>query len=273
VTGPGAQPLVYITGASSGIGQALAQRFYDQGWRLALVARRTGDLQAWSQAQGHDAARVAVYGADVRDVDAITAAGRACIDAQGLPDVVIANAGVSIGVDTALREDLEVMRQTLQTNTLGVAATFQPFIAPMLERRAGRLVGIASVAAIRGLPGHGAYCASKAAVIAYCESLRGECGPFGVQVVTLVPGYIDTPLTRHNRYGMPFLMAPADFAARAFGAIEAGCSYRVIPWQMGVVAKLMRLLPNRLFDRLLAGRPRKHRQSEKPLSENPAGKN
>lgn len=270
---PSPSPLVFITGASSGIGQALAQRFYDAGWRLALVARRTAEIEAWSRAQGHAPGRVAVYGADVRELDAITAAGQACIEAQGLPDVVIANAGVSIGVDTALREDLEVMRQTLETNTLGVAATFQPFIGPMLERRSGRLVGIASVAGIRGLPGHGAYCASKSAVIAYCESLRGECRPFGVQVVTVVPGYIDTPLTRHNRYAMPFLMSPAEFADQAFRVIEAGHSYRVIPWQMGVVAKLMRLLPNPLFDRLLAGRPRKHRQSEKPVPENPAGKN
>jgi hypothetical protein len=262
-----ATPLVFITGASSGIGQALAQRYYDAGWRLALVARRTADIEAWSRAQGHATGRVAVHGADVRDLDAITAAGRACIAEQGLPDVVIANAGVSIGVDTALREDLEVMRRTLETNTLGVAATFQPFITPMQQRGSGRLVGIASVAAIRGLPGHGAYCASKSAVVAYCESLRGETRPSGLRVVTLVPGYIDTPLTRQNRYGMPFLMSPQAFAERAFRAIEAGASYRVIPWQMGVVAKLLRLLPNFMFDRLLAGRPRKHRQGEKPAPE------
>jgi short-subunit dehydrogenase len=130
----------------------------------------------------------------------------------------------------------------------------------MRQRGSGRLVGIASVAAIRGLPGHGAYCASKAAVISYCESLRGELRASGVKVVTISPGYIDTPLTRQNRYSMPFLMQPQDFADRAFRAIEAGASYRVIPWQMGVVAKLLRLLPNALFDRLLAGRPRKHRQ-------------
>lgn len=124
------------------------------------------------------------------------------------------------------------------------------------------MVGIASVAAIRGLPGHGAYCASKAAVVAYCESLRGELRSSGVRVVTLLPGYIDTPLTRENRYKMPFLMSATAFADRAFVTIEAGVSYRVIPWQMGVVAKLLRLLPNALFDKLLAGRPRKHRQGE-----------
>jgi short-subunit dehydrogenase len=179
-----------------------------------------------------------------------------------VPDVVIANAGQSVGMDTAEREDIDVMRDTLATNLLGVAATFHPFLRPMRERRGGTLVGIASVAAIRGLPGHGAYCASKAGVVAYCESLRGECRGSGVRVVTLLPGYIATPLTAGNRYPMPFLMPAGAFADRAFRAIEAGASYRVIPWQMGIVAKLMRLLPNPLFDRLFAGRGRKKRRGE-----------
>jgi short-subunit dehydrogenase len=132
----------------------------------------------------------------------------------------------------------------------------------MRERRSGTLVGIASVAGIRGLPGHGAYCASKAAVISYCESLRGECRPFGVKVVTIGPGYIATPLTSKNRYKMPFLMQPGAFADKAYAAITAGVSYRVIPWQMGVVAKLLRTLPDRVFDRVLTGRPRKRRAGE-----------
>jgi len=132
----------------------------------------------------------------------------------------------------------------------------------MVQRGSGRLVGMASVAGIRGLPGHGAYCASKAGVIGYCESLRGELRASGVKVVTLCPGYIDTPLTRRNRYRMPFLMQPEDFAAQAARVIDKGSSYAVIPWPMGVVAKLLRLLPNAWLDRLLAGRPRKHRASE-----------
>jgi short-subunit dehydrogenase len=255
-------PLVFITGASSGIGQSLAARFQRAGYRLALVARRAADVLAWAQAQGWAAGTFAVYAADVRDVVSITAAGRACIAAQGLPDVVIANAGISVGMDTAIASDLEVMRAVYETNNLGMAATFQPFVAAMRARRAGTLVGIGSVGGIRGLPGHGAYCSSKAAVISYCESLRGELRHADVRVVTVVPGYIDTPLTRGNRYRMHFLLQPEDFADRAFRAIAKGVSYRVIPWQMGVVAKLLRALPNALFDRLLAGRPRKHRQDE-----------
>jgi short-subunit dehydrogenase len=253
-------PLVFITGASSGIGQALAARFAQSGYRLALVARRTDDTQAWADAQALGADRCRIYGADVSDTDSLVSAAQACVAAQGVPDVVIANAGISIGMDTAEREDIDVMARTFATNNTGLAATFHPFVAAMRERGSGTLVGIASVAAIRGLPGHGAYCASKAAVVAYCESLRGELRGSGVAVVTLLPGYVDTPLTQQNRYGMPFLLSADAFAERAFQAIQDQVSYRVIPWQMGVGAKLLRHLPNPLYDRLLAGRPRKHRQ-------------
>jgi short-subunit dehydrogenase len=253
--------LVFITGASSGIGQALAWRYYQAGWRLALAARRTHEIEDWARERGLSADRYAVYRADVSDIESVVAAGHSCIAAQGVPDTVIANAGISIGVDTAIREDLDAMARTFATNNVGLAATFHPFIDAMVRRRFGTLVGIASVAGIRGLPGHAAYCASKAAAISYCESLRGEMRSFGVKVVTICPGYVDTPLTRRNRYPMPFLMSAADFADRAFRVIEAGRSYAVIPWQMAIVAKLLRLLPNAVFDRVLAGRPRKARAS------------
>jgi len=257
-----AAPLVFITGASSGIGQALAKRCHRAGARLALVARRGPELRAWADAEGLDPSRVAVYAADVRDLARIAQAGRDCVDAQGVPDVVIANAGISVGVDTAIAADLEVMRETYETNVVGVAATFQPFVAPMRARGSGSLVGIASVAGIRGLPGHGAYCSSKAAVISYCESLRGELRGSGVRVLTIVPGYVATPLTRRNRYPMPFLLSADAFAERAWRAIEGRASYRVIPWQMAIVAKLLRVLPDLLFDRAFAGRPRKQRGGE-----------
>ena len=181
---------------------------------------------------------------------------------QGLPDLVIASAGISIGMDTAERGDLDVMARTFAINNVGMAATFHAFIRPMRERGSGTLVGIASVAAIRGLPGHGAYCASKSGVVSYCESLRGELRGTGVRVLTVLPGFIDTPLTRGNRYPMPFLMSAPDFADRAFRAIQAGRSYFVIPWQMGVAAKLLRVLPNSWFDRAMQGRGRKAREGE-----------
>ena len=252
--------LVFITGASSGIGQALALRFHQAGWRLGLVARRLSEVQSWAAANNISAGSYQIYSADVSVIDSIVAAGQACIQRQGLPDVVIANAGISIGMDTRMREDLDVMAKTLATNNIGLAATFHPFAEAMTQRGSGTLVGIGSVAGIRGLPGHGAYCASKAAVIAYCESLRGELKASGVKVVTICPGYIDTPLTQKNSYSMPFLMKSDQFADQAFTAIAQGASYRVIPWQMGVVAKLLRLLPNAVFDKALSGRARKPRQ-------------
>ena len=257
-----APALVFITGASSGIGQALALRFHRAGYRLALVARRVHEIETWAAAQQLPADSYSIYSADVSDTASIVAAAQDCLVHQGLPDVVIANAGISVGVDTAVRADLDVIQRTFATNNIGMAATFHPFIDAMAARGSGTLVGIGSVAGIRGLPGHGAYCASKSAVISYCESLRGELRPLGVRVVTVCPGYVDTPLTQRNRYSMPFLMQPEDFAEQAYRTIRAGVSYRVIPWQMGVVAKLLRLLPNPLFDRVLAGRPRKRRQND-----------
>ena len=254
--------LIFITGASSGLGQALAWRYYQESYALALVARRAREIEAWAQQHAISADRYRVYSADVSSIDSIVAAGHLCLAQQGLPDVVIANAGISVGVDSAVRADLDVMTRLFATNNIGMAATFHPFIDGMVQRGAGTLVGIGSVAGIRGLPGHGAYCASKAAAISYCESLRGELRHAGVAVLTICPGYIDTPLTRNNRYYMPFLMTADAFAERAWRAIEARVSYRIIPWQMGWVAKALRLLPNWLFDRVLAGRPRKHRNPE-----------
>lgn len=255
-------PLLFITGASSGIGQAMALEWARRGGRLALVARRGDEMRAWVAAQGWSAERAAVYVADARDVAAMTAAGRDCMAAQGLPEVVIANAGISIGVDMSEERDLDVLRQVLETNNIGMAATFQPFIAAMRARGSGRLVGIASVAGIRGLPGHAAYSSSKAAVISFCESLRVELRSSGVRVVTIAPGYIDTPLTQGNSYSMPFLMAADKFARQALDAIAAGVAFRVIPWQMGMLSRLLRILPAWVYDRALAGRPRKARRSQ-----------
>jgi short-subunit dehydrogenase len=253
--------LLFITGASSGLGQALALRCYQAGYALALVGRRTNEIKSWVELQGIGADSYQIYSADVANVESVVDAGLRCLKIQGIPDVVVACAGLSHGMDTSYREDLDTMVRIFATNNVGMAATFHPFVQAMVQRGSGTLVGIASVHGIRGMPGHGAYCASKAGVISYCESLRGELKASGVKVVTISPGYIKTPLTARNTYSMPFLMPVEKFAERAFQAIEAGCSYRVIPWQMGVVAKLLRILPNALFDKVFAGRPRKPRTS------------
>lgn len=251
--------LAFITGASSGIGQALAWRFYQAGYSLALVARRSLEVETWANARQIREDRYYIYSADVSISDSIVTAGQLCLLQQGIPDVVIACAGISVGVDTTQRADIEVIARTFATNNTGTAATFHPFLDAMVKRGSGVVVGLGSVNGIRGFPGHGANCPSKAAMISYCECLRNELRGSGVKVVTLCPGYIDTPLTKKNTYSMPFLMRPDDFAEKAFRAIVAGVSYRVIPWQMAVVAKVLRLLPNWLFDRAFAGRPRKPR--------------
>lgn len=247
---------VFITGASSGIGAALAREFARRGATLGLVARRREALDALlAELPG----RHHRYAVDVTDTDALVAAGREFDAATGGADIVIANAGISVGVKTEHFEDLAQFRRVFDTNVLAMAATFHPFIAPMKARGRGTLAGIASVAGIRGLPGSEAYCASKSAVITYCESLRVEMAKAGVTVVTVSPGFIRTELTAKNPYRMPFLMEAADFAPRAADAIEAGVRYRTIPWQMGVVGVVLKWLPRWLFDRLTRRRKQKPR--------------
>ncbi|WP_220807953.1 SDR family oxidoreductase [Noviherbaspirillum aridicola] len=257
---------VFITGASSGIGEALAMRYAEQGAILGLAARREPQLRELA-ARLPNAQKHRVYPLDVTDAAALRAAAEDFIVANGGCDVVIANAGISRGTLTEIADDLAVFERILATNVSATFATFSPFIGTMKRQaQAGsrdcRLVGIASVAGIRGLPGAAGYSASKAAVISYCESLRVELARSGVRVVTIAPGYIDTPMTRVNRYPMPFLMPAPEFARRAVEAIDAGVSYRVIPWQMGVVAKLLRLLPNALYDLAFSRAPHKTREPQ-----------
>jgi len=248
---------VFITGASSGIGEALAVYYAGRGATLGLVARRGDLLEALNQRLG---GRHACYALDVTDAPALHVAAGDFIGRFGAPDIVIASAGVSAGTLTEFEEDLDVFRRVMDINVFGMAATFAPFI-PAIKAAGGerRLVGIASVAGIRGLPGAEAYSASKAAVITYLESLRLEMRPYGIKVVSIAPGYIETPMTAVNPYKMPFLMPAAQAAERFAAAVERGSSYRVIPWQMGVVAKTLRLLPNWLYDLLFTSAPRKPR--------------
>lgn len=257
---------VFITGASSGIGAALARHYAAQGASLGLVARRSTLLQELVAGMPN-AHRHRIYALDVTDHAALATAAADFLAAHGGVDVVIANAGVSQGTLTEYTEDLPIFERIFATNVTATVASFAPFIAAMKKQaQAGernmRLVGIASVAGIRGLPGSGAYSASKAAVISYCESLRVELKDSGIKVVTIAPGYIDTPMTQANSYPMPFLMPAEKFAAKAHAAIEAGVSYRVIPGQMGVVAKLLRLLPNPVYDFAFSRAPHKARKKD-----------
>ena len=250
-------PVVFLTGATSGLGEALAREYASQGATLGLFARRESELARLAAQLAP--ARVATYGGDVRDVAALARAGADFIASFGAPDVVIGNAGVSRGTLTQLAEDVPVFRAVFETNVLGLVHTFQPFLQPMLDAKRGALVGIASVAGFRGIPGSGAYSGSKAAAIAYLESLRVELHGSGVAVVTVCPGYIATPMTAKNPYRMPFLLEPERAAVLIARAIARRRPFYVLPWPMALVGRVLRVLPRWLFDRAFAKAKRKPR--------------
>lgn len=245
-----------ITGACGGLGQALARALIADGARVALLGLDRERLQALA-AIAPD--RCAVFTADVSDAAAMQNIAAEWLSMQGAPELVIANAGVAGGFDTAEAEDLAVMRRMLEINLLGVATTFQPFLPAMKSAGRGQLIGVASLAGWRGLPGNGAYCASKAGLIAYLQSLRAELRGSGLQVVTVCPGYLRTALTAGNRFAMPGLMEPEAAAQQLLARAARGEELIVLPRRMGWLSRLLALLPDRLHDRLLAGQPRKPR--------------
>ena len=244
---------VFITGASDGLGRALALYYGQRGASVGLAARRTAALAELASAIPSSA----IYPLDVRDEGALRAAAADYIGRYGSPDIVIANAGISFGTAAEAASDTSAFRDTIDTNLFGVMNTLQPFITAMRAERRGALVGIASVAGYRGLPGAGAYCASKAALISYLESLRVELYGSGLRVVTVCPGYVRTAMTAANPYPMPFLIDADAGAAKIARVVSRGASYAVIPWQMALVARALRIVPNWLFDRVLANAPRK----------------
>ena len=245
-----------ITGASSGIGEALARRYAGPHSALGLIARRKPALEALA---ADLPGRSAIYPLDVSDEAALARAAEDFVARFGAPDLVIANAGVSVGTHGDDPGDVAKLRRVLEVNFVGLAATLAAFAPSMRAAGRGTLCGVASVSGLRGLAGAGAYCASKAATITFLESLRLELRGSGVSVVTVCPGYVDTPLTRVNRYRMPFLL-PADEAARRIArAIAARRRLAVIPWQMALLSCVLRALPGWLYDRLAARAPRKPR--------------
>jgi len=250
---------VVISGASSGLGLALAHHYLECGATLAAIARRGDLLQHLSE---QFPGRVQVYALDVRDAAAMRVAAQDFIARHGPPDIVIANAGVSIGTLTRHAGDNDVFQHVMDINVMGAVKTFQPFVEAMRIAGRGRLVGIASVAGFRGLPGAGAYSASKAALISYLESLRIEMHGSGVRVVTICPGYIRTPMTDINPYPMPFMLAADEAARRMARVIERGKSFAVVPWQMALVGRALKLLPNWLYDALFRRAPHKPRKSD-----------
>ncbi|HZZ92626.1 MAG TPA: SDR family oxidoreductase [Usitatibacter sp.] len=247
---------IFITGASTGLGEALARHYAARGAQLGLLARNRERVEALA---GQLPGAVA-YACDVRDMKAVRDAGRDFIARGGLPDLVIGNAGISHGTLTEHEEDAAVFRDILETNVMGLVHSFHPFVAAMRERGHGQLAGIASVAGLRGLPGSSAYSASKAAAIRYLEALRIELHGTGVGVTTVCPGYIATPMTARNHYRMPFLLQADEAARRIARVIDARRRYAIVPWQMAIGGRLMALLPAVVFDALAARAGRKPRR-------------
>jgi short-subunit dehydrogenase len=247
---------IFITGASTGIGEALARHYAGPDTEIGLFARRRDLLEKLAASLP---GRCALYAADITDVPAVAAAAQDFIARFGAPDLVIANAGISVGTRGDELRDVDKLRRVLDVNVAGLAATLAAFAPSMRAAGSGTLCGIASVAGFRGLPGAGAYSTSKAAAISWLESLRTELAGSGVSVVTICPGYIDTPMTQVNKYRMPFLISAEDAARRFARAIAAKRRLAVIPWQMALVSLLLRALPGWLYDRLAARAPRKPR--------------
>lgn len=247
-----------LTGACGGFGQALARQLLGAGCQLALVGLNRPVLDALAlTAPG----RCTIYTPDVSDAAAMQAMAADWLARHGPPDLVIANAGVAGGFDTTQAEDLTVLRRMLEINLLGAATTFQPFLAAAGPRPAQplALVGVASVAGWRGLPGNGAYCASKAGLIAYLQSLRAELRGTQASVHTVSPGYLRTPLTAGNRFAMPGLLEPDDAARRLLAGVAAGREHIVLPRRTGWLARALSWLPAPWHDAILLRQPRKPR--------------
>lgn len=239
--------VVYITGASSGLGEHLALELAQRGHDLGLLARREErlvDLASRIQAVG---VRASLAVADVTDDAGLRTALRQLETALGPPEICVANAGVNGRFDVHAF-DMERARYTFEVNVFGAMRTAAAVLPGMLERDSGHLVVISSVAANRGLPKSAPYSASKAAITAFWEGMRLDLAHTGVRCTTIHPGFVETPLTDQNEFHMPFKLKPDDAARRMADAIEGRRAHFTYPWQMRVLEKLMRVAPASVFD-------------------------
>ncbi len=239
---------VVITGASSGIGSALAKELAGRGARVGVLARRQDYLQKLVIDVRASGGTIEAEPCDVTDRSGLRAAIDTLEAKLGPIDVLIANAGVSFpsGADPVASEDVETM---MRVNFLGVVHAFEAVLPGMLKSGAGHLVAISSLAAYKGLPGSAGYCASKAAVNTFCESLRIELGPRGVAVTAVCPGFIRTPMTAAQTHPMPFLMDADEAARRIANALPRRPAVYNFPWLMFRLMRMLRWLPDRVIRR------------------------
>ncbi len=242
---------VLITGASSGIGEAMAVEFGRRGASVGLLARREEVLREVAGKVEAAGGRALAAAVDVRDAGEVKSAVAKVVERFGRIDVLVANAGKG-EITLARAFDLEVATQVLSVNLLGAMNSVAAVLPGMLERGDGQIVGISSLAAYRGFPGSGAYCASKAALSTFFEALRVELRPSNIYVTTIHPGFIDTPMTRGRNRKMPFLQDAEQAARLMIRAVEARRRTYAFPWQLAAVARVGRWLPAALYDRMLA---------------------
>ena len=243
---------VLITGASSGIGEALARRLAREGRVVGLMARRKDRLEAIAGDIKAAGGRAIVLAGDVTDRASVFASVERFIEEVGPIDIFIANAGISRPTP-AHRFDAEAFEAIIRTNLIGVANGVAAVLPGMLARNRGHLVGIGSLAGYRGLPGHAAYCASKAGLWSLFESLRLDLRGTGIAVTVIHPGFVRTPLTEKNRFPMPFLMDVDAAVDRIMRAIRRKKRVMAFPWPLATLVRFSRLLPSWLYDRLIPG--------------------
>lgn len=234
----------WVTGAGKGIGRALALNLVRRGYVVAASARSIEDLDNLAAEAG--AGKVITYPLDVTDEAAVAGTAARVMDDLGGIDLVVLNAGTHSEV-TAMHFDMAEFRRVMDTNLIGTANCLSALLPRMREAKRGRIAVVSSVAGYRGLPTAGAYSASKAALIALCEALKPELEGTGVELSLVNPGFVDTPLTRRNKFPMPFLMEPDAAADKIAGGLDRGKFEIVFPWQMTVLMKLLRILPYPLF--------------------------
>lgn len=238
---------VMITGASSGIGKGLALEIAARGGRLGLIARREDMLnQLVAEIRNSGGPAIAI-GADVRDANAMKQAADRLRAELGPVDVLIANAGVGV-TDHAANLDPETVADVININVLGAVNSVAAVLSEMIERKSGQLVAIASLAGYRGLAKSAAYCASKAALSSFFESLRIDLRHTGVTVSIIYPGFIKTPLTSGRQAKMPYLMELEDGVKKIISAIEKGRKSYAFPWQLATVVRSGLIMPASLYD-------------------------
>jgi NAD(P)-dependent dehydrogenase (short-subunit alcohol dehydrogenase family) len=241
--------VVLITGASSGIGRALAVEMGKRGASVGLLARRAESLGEVAREVEAAGGRALALPADVTDARSVRAAADEVREKFGAIDVLVANAGVGVLTDDYARLG-EQVAETLEINLIGAANSASAVLPEMIARGAGQVVAISSLASYRGLPKSGAYCASKAAMNALFESLRLDLKGTGVDVSIIKPGFIKTPLTAGREAQMPFLLELDDATRRILRAIEARRTSYAFPWQLAAIVRLGRLMPDSLYDQM-----------------------